>query len=48
MKTSSLHWSFCCFLFVLVPLEYMSRKGPEVGKGMLDFKKEIFVDVKSH
>ena len=23
----------------------MSRKGPEVGKGMLDFLEDIFVDI---
>ena len=27
---------------------YMSRKGPEVGKGMLDFVEVVFVGVKSH
>ena len=26
----------------------MSRKGPELGKGMSDFVEDIFVGVKSH
>ena len=26
----------------------MSRKGPEVGKGKLDFVEVVFVGVKSH
>ena len=29
-------------------LTCMSRKGPEVGKGMLDFVEVVFVGVKSH
>ena len=29
-------------------VEYMARKGPEVGKGMLDFVEDLFVGVKSH
>ena len=27
---------------------YMSRKGPEVGKGMLDFVEDLSLDVVSH
>ena len=27
---------------------YMSRKGPKVGHGMLDFVEDNFVGVKSH
>ena len=35
-------------LFLRKEKQLMSRKGPEVGKGMLDFVDDIFVGVKSH
>ena len=32
----------------LESVQYMSRKGPEVGKGMLDFDEDYCKGVKSH
>ena len=41
-----LQWNNFNYIFIL--LVFMSRKGPKVGQGMLDFVEDIFVGVKSH
>ena len=34
--------------YLFLPYGLMARKGPEVGKGMLDFEEDVFVGIKSH
>ena len=46
---ASLVNSFCSrFILFLDLVAYMARKGPEVGKGMLDFVEDLSYDVVSH
>ena len=35
-------------IFLSLGGKFMSRKGPKVGKGMLDFVEVVFIGVKSH
>ena len=42
------HFCIIQILYFLEEWDYMSRKGPKVGQGMLDFLEDLRYDVVSH